>query len=276
MDHKISKKELKGHDAFVTAVDHFWARIAKHRMIVLAILGVLVLGGAGSSILSYFESRKEELAQKDLFLAEHEFSKKQQAFEQAQTEIRKQENLKKSPAKKADKKLAQEAESALAKARKEAKTGDLNKDFGDVLPALEKVVTQHSGTKASTIAALAATKVYLDYNQPQKALAILSPIEGKIQKGDVLEGAFLSSLGVSYERAGQCDKAVPVWEKITSSAKLDLFHADAFLKLGLCYEKLGNTAKATESLEKAASKSPESNTAKVSKRLLRLMKVKTT
>jgi len=100
---KQVKKDIKGHDKFVTAVDQAWGRVSQHRLLVVGAVALALLAGVGVSVASHFRENKENKAQSELFLAQHELtSAREKLTAMAQPPVPKEEKADAKKAKKAD------------------------------------------------------------------------------------------------------------------------------------------------------------------------------
>ncbi len=258
---KITKAELKQPDLFVESASSFWVFVEKHFKVIMSAFLILVLASVVYIAKNFFDEKAEKRAINDLYPIETEVLKIKDGFDRAKRGTNPE-------AEEADKK-ANAKTPELKKA-----SGDLAADFGTSLSKLESFASTHQENVAGAEAALIAAGIYSDYQKPEKAIEILTPLAQKFQThGSVLVSALLQmALGTAQAAKGDCKTAVSTWQKVIANEKLKFLSGDAHLKAGVCYETLGENAQAKEHYEKASAS--EGNVAKNAKTLLRALEVK--
>lgn len=152
-------------------------------------------------------------------------------------------------------------------------TGDLSKDYGDVVDKLEAFLIQNPGTNAAGEAALTLAEVYADYKMPLKGAEALDKTLLQSDKKNILQDIMRMRAGDLYALAEQCEKAVPLWELVANG---ESFVKDqAQLKLGVCLQQVGQLEQAKQWFSKLADKSPNSTEGFNAKRYLRFLEFKT-
>ncbi len=258
---KITKADLKQPDVFVKSASSFWVYFEKHFKSIMVVFIMLVLGSLVYIAKNHFAEKTEKRAINELYPIEIEVLKIKEAFEKAKQGALPEANEKekKATAKTPDLKKA---------------TGDLQTDYGTSLNKLEAFAATHQENVAGAEAGLVVAGIYSDYQKPEKAIEILSPLAQKFQgHGSALISALLHmALGTAQATKGDCKNAVISWQKVIGNENLKFLSGDAHLKTGVCFETLGDLSQAKEHYEKASSS--EGNVAKNAKTLLRALEVK--
>ncbi len=258
---KITKAELKQPDLFVESAGTFWVFVEEHFKVIMGLFLVIVLASLVYISKNYFDEKTEKHAINDLYPLETEVLKIKDAFDQANRAANPEANA-------GDKKTSPKA-ADLKKA-----SGDLQADYGTSLPKLESFASSHLENVAGAEAGLIAAGIYSDYQKPEKAIEILTPLSQKFQNhGSILVSALLQmALGTAQATKGDCKSAVDSWQRVIGNEKLKFLAGDAHIKAGVCFESLGDVAKAKEHYEKASSS--EGSVSKNAKTLLRALEVK--
>ncbi len=257
---KITKADLKQPDLFVESASTFWVFVEENFKVIMGAFLVLVLASVIYIGKNFFNDRTEKHAINDLYPVESEVLKIKDGFEKAKRGAgADQAEDGAPPTKKVDSKPA---------------TGDLQADYGASLGRLEAFASSHQENVAGAEAGLIAAGIYSDYQKPDKAVEILTPLAQKFQnQGSVLVSALLQmALGTAQATKGDCKSAVSSWQKVIDNDKLKFLAGDAHLKTGVCFETLGDMNQARDHYEKASA--AEGNVSKNAKTLLRALEVK--
>ena len=259
------KKDVKGHDQFVTAIDHSWARVAQHRGVLLGAVTLAAVVAGGVTLISYLGEKKESQAQTELFLAKH-------TMDEAMEEIKKRT----APAEKPAEKLTEKSKEKPS--QKEAPPAEISleerqKLMANAISKLETVVQDFSGTKASTVAAVDAAQAWMELNQAQKALDVLNRVPEKKAGSVVLEATLALVKAQTLERLGNWNGAISALDQIPSGDSTPKFIAsEAIMVRAMVALKLNDLGKASELLKELGAKYPESRAGRASKALLRSVK----
>ena len=162
-------------------------------------------------------------------------------------------------------KLHAEQLSNLGGARLAAQHGALSADHleyaddGDAaaMAALEKVASDHSGSKVALLATLRAGQLAASTGQKDKALALYQTLESKTNDKDALRPVVLSGLAFALEASGDNQKAASTFERLVS------LPGDVQKDLGLwqaarLFHGLGKTDVARQNAEKLINQYPTS------------------
>lgn len=248
----LSKEELKKPDVFISGVSKAWSGIEKYRMIVFSVAVVLLLSGAGYSIYSWQLNRTEAQAQGQYFLAKKTLDEASKAFE-------------------IDKEAVIAAEKKNEKPpMPKVKSGNLDQDFGPAVEKLEEVVKKHPTTKAAVMAGLELSSLFQEYKQQDRTLSIMETLEKTTKPSEIVHGFVLLHKGNALQMKGDCGAAIASWEKVVAQTGLQILHAEALLRQGLCHENLGDKTKAQETYRRLSQDFADTDAGKAAKRYLRL------
>lgn len=229
----------------------------------MALLGALILVGvsaAGLAGYEFFAKRGESKADAALYAAEGAFVKAKEGFERAKMKAL-------MPA------FAPPAQPGAVESA--PPSGDLAKDYGPSIEALEAVIKEYPKSQAAQQAALQLASVYGEYKQRDKALAVLETVSMRASTSNLLGALTMLALGDARAAAGQCDKAVAGWAALLSDAKASYVHGESALKSGICFETMNQTDKAAEMYRKASTDYSETSAGQTAKSLLRALELKT-
>ena len=101
-------------------------------------------------------------------------------------------------------------------------SGDLSRDYGEVVVKLEAFIMENKGQKASVEAGLILSEIYLEYNMEEKAIQTLSMVlqsmEKKAEKDDLLFNLLNMRLGNLWMIMPEaCSKALPYFKTVGDS-----------------------------------------------------------
>lgn len=234
MANKITKDDLRSPDAFQKTMEQSYSFMTRYGKLIVGLLAALVLVAIALLVMDALSDRKETKATAALYQPQRDYKKIQDGFQQAKT-----------PA----------APGADPKAPKPvAASGDLQKDYGSVIPGLEKVVSEHSGTVAAGQAAAYLAAIYQEYGKLDEAKAVLEkPL--KDAKGGTLIHAVLHMMqGNILASQDNCKEAVTAFQRVEN-----FLSVDASVKAGVCYEKLGQFDQAAAMYRKASTETDSSS-----------------
>ncbi len=259
---KQVKQDIKGHDKFVTAVDKTWARVSRHKYLVVGAMALAILAGIGVSVASHLREKNEAKAQTELFLAQHELETARQKLTQlAQPPTPKETDAKK--AKKADAKPPEPRVLSTDEKTAELKTS---------IEKYEAVMAAHKGTRASVLAAIEASALWIEIEQPQKAVDLIENAWNERTGGPTLLGSLALARAQALERAGQYEKSIAALDQFPKSSGIDFLLSEAMMVRAMCQLKLHQPGKAAEVLKELGEKFPDTRAGKASKGLLRSVK----
>lgn len=255
-------KELKKPDVVLENLQtgFQWSQAHSQALAIAAAVGILL--GGGWSAWSYFAEKTESKAQESFYAAERTYLKIKEGFDRAEQEAQRLAEAKKDPKKKSD---------ADMKPVETAASGDLQKDYGSVLPTLKQVIADHSGTKGAQMSALTLSQIYSQYHQDTEAIQVLKDLVSKVSSKGLLGALILNQYASLLANQEKCNEAVHVWNQI-SDTKGGFLISEAHLRAGVCYDQMKDYKKAQDSLEKA--KVGDTQIAKTAERYLRVVRQK--
>jgi predicted negative regulator of RcsB-dependent stress response len=264
---KLTKDDVRSPDQVTKTLREGFVWTTGHSKMVLGAIGAFIVVGMGVSLWSYFSTKKETSLQEKYYVVEKAYLEKKRGFEEAsRAEVMAAQAAK-------DKKAAP---APAVDASKKA-TGDLQKDYGTVIPGFEALIADAPNTQGGRMAALNLADIYASYSKNEEALATLQKVEKGLGKNDAITALVLTQMGNVYSNKGDCKGAIEKWQAITDRKGLAFAHDEAKLRMGLCYESMNDTAKA-EQLYTEVSKKQEAtadfSAAKDAEKYLRLLKAK--
>ena len=224
---------------------------------VLAIIGILALAGAGWMGWGWIEARTEKTAQENLYPLEKQYAERRDGFERAKFAA-----LSKAPDK-------------TAPAAPVAATGDLAKDYGDLVDRLESFAKENTGSAAGVQAGLLASQTRLEYNQTDRALETLKLLREKNSTSKLMGLLVRMAEGNALAANEKCAEALSLWQQVLEQKTGAFLHGEASLRAGICLESMGQKDRAIEMYKKASAESQQSATAQSAKSLLRRLEVGT-
>ena len=255
---KSTKEMLRQPDWFMAHVAKVWKLMMTGRGAVLSIIAVLFFGGLAYSAYSTFKDSREAKAQELVFAAEKSYEVKKADFEKA--EVPKKDN---------DKNKKDEIQAPASPVA----TGDLIKDYGDVVEQYEKVLKDYANSQAAMVAAIHLGRLYGNFNQPQKGIDVLKPYDKDATGGNLLKLSVKLTLGYLLDQSGKCEDAIKYYDVVAADQKATYFKSEALLKSAFCYDTLGNRAKAEEIMQTLSKDYSEAGAGKAAKKYLRLLKI---
>ena len=243
-------------DAIEEGLQRFFGTVETYAQPLVSAVAVVLIVGIGFIGFDAYKGKQEDKAANALYSVEADYLKTKDAFEKGK--------FKDPTASAADK-------AADAKEAKTA-TGDLTKDYGNIIPGLESVAKEYPKTSAGAQASLDLADIYTDYAQWDKAIAAAIVPTENLGADQLLYAIGQLSLGNAYAGKGDCQSAVGAYSKVFTLSK-NFLKPDAYLKAGVCYDKLGQNDKASE-MYKKASEDAQSGTAQTARGLLRALEMK--
>lgn len=261
MADKYSKEQLRNPDVMTAELKKGFEWTTQHVRLVLGLVVALLIVGGGWSAFSWMNNKKENELQTEFFKAEKEYLKKKEAFDRFEATAGKPKEAKKDP------KSKDEVEPQGEKA-----SGDLEKDYGNTLADLNKIIQSHPDSKAAVLSALTLADVYLKYNKPDEGLAVLQKVK---HKKTTLHTLALNLEAGLWANKNDCNKAVSLWNDVLSNREATFMHNEARLRQALCYESMNEPSKAEDNYNKVIADAKDSNLGKTAEKYLRLLKTKT-
>lgn len=221
--------------------------IEKQWKLILGAAGLVVLIGAGATLLSMRATQKEKAAQERYFTVEKKLNDlKNKKPEAPNTE--KKEKLKTEVV-----------------------------DYTQIKKELETVTTDFPGSIASQMAALHLADILVDEKNFDAALSMLQKVENK-DRG-LVNTLIQQQIGQLLADKQKCPEAIVIWQKIIDRREAGFIHNETRLQQALCYTKMNDFKKAEEILTNLANQAvnPEmsnSASAKEAEKYLRLIQFK--
>lgn len=247
------KKKYAQNDLLTAELKKGFEWTTTHSKIVGFIVGALILVGGGWTLVTMMNESKEKELQAQYFDLENQTNKKRAAFEAGRNPI------------------PPNPEQPTAVAPQKA-TGDLTKDYGDLVNQLSVFAKEHPGSVAGSMAALNLASLQSEYKQNEQAIETLKLV--KPQKGFL--GALVQmELATQLANAGQCPEATKIWSALSTQDSANFLKGEAKLKMGLCAESQGDLTQAQSLYKEVETEFKESAAGRSAAQYLRLLSAKT-
>lgn len=256
-EHAAEQAAVRNPDAVQKGIIDVWGWVEDNAKLLAGLLLLLIIAGIAHVIMHSYWDRQERKAQSDYFAAESKYTKIKESFDRAKFKA-----------------LVPPTATKPESATDQAATGDLQKDFGSVLPDLEKVARDHKGTTAGAQAAILLAGTYLDYKQADRALEFAELPSRELGKKHLLAQLSQMLLGGAQAVKGDCGAAVKTWQDVLDNKNANALHGEAALRSGLCFETMNQPEKAMEMYRKVSADDPQSAAANTAKGLLRALEIK--
>ncbi len=229
--------------------------IELHFKKLLILFAVVIMTMSAWLYKQSVDRQNELLAFNDLYSVTKVYEERKTDFDQAK-EASEQKDKKDTPV---------QTPKALA-------SGDITKDYGDIIEKLQKFIEQNPGKNAVGEAALILSEIYAEYKMPDKGAATIESVLKNFESKNILLSVLQMRGGDLYALSNQCEKAVSLWELVAQSESF--IKDQAQLKLGVCLEQIGKIDEAKKWFEKLSSQSPNSTEGFSAKRYLRFLEFK--
>jgi len=260
---KLDNSKLEGELARMNDRDGFqevalraaeW--LGKNSYAAKVLVGLALAAGLGFVGYQKLLDRSEKAAFEALYPIESAYQQKRDAFEQAEA-----------------------PQMGGVKTEGTKASGDLNKDYGQLVEDLAKFAVQNSKTTAGAHAALMASEAYLKYGKTDEAQKLLSDVVGGVRAKTLWGGLVLLAHGNVLAEADKCDGALASYQKLLDAGDGSASHShlrgEAQLRAGLCLEKLGQKDRAIEMYKKTVELKERGGVVERARTLLRALELGT-
>ena len=258
---KIDNAKLDGalasmtdRDGFQEAALKFAEWLGKNSMAVLALLGVVIMAGLGWVGYGKYLDHVEKSAVEAVYPIESQFQAKREAFEEAEA-----------------------PQNSGVKSEGVKATGDLSKDYGQLVDDMAKFAVKNARTGAGAHAALIASDVYVKYGKTEEAKKLLAEVVGSVHAQSLFGGLVILAHGNVMAETGQCEGALTSFQKLLGSEEKSGPHSylrgEAQLRAGLCFEKLGQKERAIEMYKKTIELKERGGVIERARTLLRALEI---
>ena len=219
-----------------------------------ALFAIVVIAAVIYEGVQFVQKRHELSAAAAFYPVETQYSKLKEGFDRA--------------------KMQNFMPSAQAAAPAQAASGDLQKDYGTVLPELEKIANENAGTTAGAQAAMDLADIYINYKQPEKAVDYAKNAAEKLSSRNTLAPLARVLWGTALAQKGDCATAVTVWQQVIDNKSAAFLHPNVSLRSGLCYEKMNQNDKAAEMYHRVVADAEQTSDGQTAKTYLRAIDLK--
>lgn len=262
MAKKINKEELNRPDAFVSVSDKVAKFLGDNLKAIFALFGLGAIVGIGFVVMDHLNKSKELNAQEALFevtaqVKKIELDGKSQE-EKALEDVKKQLGM----------------DNFNLPDEKAKSPEDLSKSYGSALSSYERVIADHSGTKASFIAAIDAADLCIQHKAWDQAQKFIGMVVNQPKRKDFFFGLLNAQMGTILNSQGKFDEALTHFSKVLDSKEQEFLHPEVLVKMGLSHEKKGEVDQARAMYERASEEFSSTTAGKRAKSFLRLLELK--
>lgn len=227
----------------------------KNQKMVKAVVLAIFLAMSGYLGFNWLQSKLEQRAQEDYYKVEKPLLDLQRDYALG--------------------KRAETVKDADKAAQPKGKTasGDLEKDYGSALKAVESYALANKGKQSAAEAALFVVQIAKEYAAFDRALAVVSEVRKSYSIETTTGGMLAFAEANLLAESKKYDAAVSIYEKILQAKELKAFTAEAALRAGICLAELGQKDRAIETLKKAESEGEKTSAAQASKNLRRRLEI---
>jgi len=219
-----------------------------------ALFAIVVIAAVIYEGVQFVQKRHELSAATAFYQVETQYSKLKEGFDRA--------------------KMQNFMPSAKANASTTVANGDLQKDYGTVLPELKKIATENAGTTAGAQAAMDLADIYINYNQPEKAVEYAKNAAERLSSRNTLAPLARVLWGTALAQKGDCATAVTVWQQVLDNKSAAFLSSNVSLRSGLCYEKMNQNDKAAEMYHRVVADAEQTSDGQTAKTYLRAIDLK--
>lgn len=230
---------MKNEDLNVEATSRHKAAevLLKNWKALAAIVAVSLLGLAGYWGMSEFNKQQNQKVRSELYRFEKAIQDKEKELYEAE--------VKKAEAKSKDKTKNQ---MNLPEVTKDAATFAAN--YETLAVALEAAIERNKGTDAAAASAIYLADLYSEFDQAEKARALLrKAVDGKT-KSNVLRGLLRSQLAGLLMTKETCQEAIELLNGVLADKTLAFLEAPALARRAACFVEMGDMASAEADINK--------------------------
>lgn len=239
----MSRKELKAPDAFQKAGAEAREWLQERQKQVAIVAAVILLGGAGAAMASYFSGRGEDQSSKELGAALKVLERPVQ--EAAANTPPPEGDL-------APFKSEREKDEALKK-------------------ALSEFRAKHKGSTAAATAALSLGQAALRLGDADLALSSFNEYLKETPKDVVIRAAALEGQGYAYEAKGQLDQALSSFEQLARENKSEFLGGMGLYHRGRILILQNKKEEAAKAFSEVGTANPGSSAARLASERLALL-----
>lgn len=229
---------------------------ANFKPIIIAVVGVLVIGG-GYIGYGQYQNRLEAQAQEELYHLSSSLEKKQQEI--YESHFPSEEDF--------------DMDAPLPDMPLRTKD-TLVDNFGSLVSQFESFIGDHSGRKAASTAAIELSDLYLEHGMGEEAVGTLTRVMKDLSQRDFFFGLVAAQKAVALSNIGQCDKAIGVYDQILSVEAHAHMHPQVSLRKGACFIEMKDFSAARDELDRVTSEYPDSGASETARGLKRLLILK--
>gem|GEM_PF-4732269 len=255
--------EKKEEFDLVVLGDQISETVEKYWKPFLVVVGLGLVVASVMVFMQRADSDKEAMAFSKLFVITEKYQAKKADFEAGAAQAAKKANPKKSESDKEEEKPSED------ESPKPVASGDLEKDYGQIVADLEAFVKNNPGRQATGEATLLLAGIYQDHDKNQQAVDVLSKTLSGWKGQNLITSIMKMKTGDLWSQIGDCTKALGFWTPLTGGN--GFLKSEATLKVGLCHQKLGQSSQAKEWFQKLTSTDPESPSGLSAKKFLRFL-----
>lgn len=152
--------------------------------------------------------------------------------------------------------------------KKDATPEEKKAAYAPVMEKLMAFIKADQGNQVAVEAALLASDLSSEYNEPQVGIEALRTALTGMKTSHFLFAIGQSELGALLAKTDKCSEAAQAWESVANVKEHAYMANNLRLKAGVCYEQIGMYDKAEKLYQEIVDKSPNSSSARTAKKFL--------
>lgn len=224
----ISDRELAKQDGLQRKLTLAFDWIVANKVIIILLVGVVALSGLGYAVYSQVKRGAQMKIQDQYYVIEKDYLKIKNDFDEADRQAQQEAaNKVKKDAKKEDVK---------PESKKQA-SGDLEKDYGSVLPRFVDLHTASPKLVPGKVTALVLADLYWEYKKFELAAQVLEKSLESSPK-TLVDYMILKKWSSTQLSLGQFDQVIKKNQSVMNSSQYPFMNSYFKLQIGLAYEGL--------------------------------------
>lgn len=250
---ELSRDDVRKPDQVTAQLKRGFTWTTQHSTAVSIAAGLFLVAGLIWAVWGYWQNSQETELQEKYYEIERNYLQTKEKFDQ----YRATANTPPNP------------QNPAAGPQGTKPSGDLQQDYGSVIPAFEALIQSAPKSQAAAMSALSLAEIYQAYDRHAQALEALK-LAGDV-KGTL--GALVRlETGTQLANTGDCTGAITQWNSILNQKSAAFLAPQTKLKIAICSESLGQTAQAEDYYKQVIADAKETAAGRNAEKFLRQLK----